>query len=60
MKKFLHHYLPLFLVMAAFLTATTSCMNNYVMFDDDEWSLGEYGAENSQLNSELDLDDMDR
>ena len=42
------------------MLAMSGCVKSYMMFTDDEWSWSDYGSENTQLNSELDLDDMDR
>lgn len=47
--------------VAVFLCAATSCVSqNYIMFEDDEWSGAEMDGDRSLVNSELEMDDWDR
>lgn len=41
--------------------ATMSCVNqNYIMYEDDEWSGGDMDSDRSLMNGELEMDDWDR
>lgn len=49
------------LLFAALLTLATSCLDqNYIMFEDDEWSTGGADTDRSLINSEIEMDDWDR
>lgn len=45
----------------ALLCCLSSCMNqNYLMFEDDEWSGQEMDGDRVLTNGELEMDDWDR
>ena len=45
----------------ALLCGMSSCMNqNYLMFEDDEWSGQEMDGDRVLTNGELEMDDWDR
>lgn len=48
-------------VIVAFLAVVLpSCNQNYLIFEEDEWSGADFNGENLLLNGELELDDYDR
>ena len=60
MKRF-KTKLMMLAVVVTMTYALSSCMNNnYLVFDDDEWSGADFNGENMLLNGELEIDDYDR
>lgn len=54
-------YFTLFFAALIMCLTCTSCLTNQVFFDDDEWSYGELGIDDqSLLNSEIEIDDLER
>lgn len=59
--KTIKKYIVMIAMCVALACSLSSCWNqNYVFFEDDEWSGSDYNEERYNANSELDLDDVDR
>ena len=60
MKRF-KTKLMMLAVVVTLAAALSSCINNnYLVFEDDEWSGSDFNGENMLLNGELEIDDYDR
>ena len=59
MKSFKKFALAVAIVAVASM-ALPSCSNNYLIFEDDEWTGADYNGDNLLLNGELELDEYDR
>ena len=60
MKRIKRH-ICIIAATAALALACSACVNqNYIFFEDDEWSGADYNGDNLLLNGELELDDYER
>ena len=53
----------IYIIAAAILlvAACSACVNqNYLIFEEDEWSGSDFNGENLLLNGELEIDDYER
>lgn len=62
MKRFGRNHIVTIVFCIIIAAVTTSCINysNSYIFDDDEWTNGDYNSENMLLNGEIEIDDYDR
>lgn len=60
MKRIKRH-IYIIAAVAALALACSACNNqNYLIFEDDEWSGVDYSGDNLLLNGELEIDDYER